>query len=155
VLGAVHPRGVGLEEAAHRAQVKCPPASPALSLVIARSGLAAAPTAALGIPAGPYMDDHGVVVVLLHCLDHRRPVDTDHSAPYVGTEHAALLALSSNLRTVRKRRQEAASLASQQLTTPTDWSGEPLKLSCRKKSSEEIENRQALEGSCLAVPARR
>jgi pimeloyl-ACP methyl ester carboxylesterase len=36
--------------------------------------------------------------------------------------------LSSNLRTVRKRRQEAASLASQQLTTPTDESGEPKKL---------------------------
>ncbi len=57
-------------------------------------------------------------------LDHRRPVDTEHPTPYVGTEHAALLRLVPEPPTVQKRRQEAALLASQQVTEPTDGSGE-------------------------------
>jgi hypothetical protein len=52
------------------------------------------------------------LLVEVDLLDHRRPVDTEHATPYVGTEHAILLALSSNLRTVRKRRRGLALLAS-------------------------------------------
>jgi hypothetical protein len=84
------------------------------------------PQAAQGTPhrrGGPrsihYLTD-------LHGLDHRRPVDTDHPAPYVDTEHAALLTLVLGTSTVRKRRWEAALLAFQQLNAPTDGSGEPF-----------------------------
>jgi hypothetical protein len=44
------------------------------------------------------MDHHGFgLLVEVDLLDHRRPVDTEHATPYVGTEHAILLALFSNL----------------------------------------------------------
>jgi hypothetical protein len=44
------------------------------------------------------VDDHGIRhFVEVDRLDHRRPIDTEQFAPYVGTEHAILLALSSNL----------------------------------------------------------
>ena len=34
------------------------------------------------------MDDHRVgLLVEVHIVDHRRPVDTEHTTPYVGTEH--------------------------------------------------------------------
>ena len=113
VLGTVHPRGVGLEEALHRPEIERPPVAPALALVIAGSTHPAAPTPALGRTPRPHVDHHGFgLLVEVDLLDHRRPVDTEHATPYVGTEHAILLALSSNLRTVRKRRRGLALLAS-------------------------------------------
>jgi hypothetical protein len=44
------------------------------------------------------VDHHRVgLLVEVDLLDHRRPVDTEHATPYVGTEHAILLATNSNL----------------------------------------------------------
>jgi hypothetical protein len=44
------------------------------------------------------MDDHRFrLFIEVDRLDHRRPVDTEHFAPYVYTEHAILLAANSNL----------------------------------------------------------
>jgi len=44
------------------------------------------------------MDHHGFgLLVEVDLLDHRRPVDTERTTPYVDTEHAILLAESSNL----------------------------------------------------------
>jgi hypothetical protein len=43
------------------------------------------------------VDHHGLgLLVEVDFLDHRRPVDTEHATPYVGTEHAILLVASSN-----------------------------------------------------------
>jgi hypothetical protein len=43
------------------------------------------------------VDHHRVgLLVEVDLLDHRRPVDTEHATPYVGTEHAILLATNSN-----------------------------------------------------------
>jgi len=43
------------------------------------------------------VDDHGFRIFgEVDRLDHRRPVDTEQYPPYVGTEHAILVALSAN-----------------------------------------------------------
>jgi hypothetical protein len=58
--------------------------------VIAGGSLPADPAAALGVPPRSDVSDNDVVLLVdLHRLDHRRPVDTEHATPYVGTEHAA------------------------------------------------------------------
>jgi hypothetical protein len=45
---ALHPRGIGLEEAPERPEIEGPPVAPPLALVIARCARTAAPAAALG-----------------------------------------------------------------------------------------------------------
>jgi hypothetical protein len=97
VLGAAHPRGVGLEEALHRPEVDSPPVPPTFPLVITGSTHSAAPTSTLGGAAETYVDHHSFrLLVEVDLLDHRCPVDTEHTTPYVGTEHAILLAANSN-----------------------------------------------------------
>ena len=67
--------------------------SPTLPLVVAGSTSPAAPAATLGRPPGADVDDDALrLLVEVDLLDHRRPVDTEQPAPYVGTEHATLLA---------------------------------------------------------------
>ena len=111
VLGALHPRRLGLEEALHRPQIERPPPPPALTPVIPRSPRTAPPTPALRVTTRPDPRDHRallVLLVLLDRLDHRRPVDTEHTPPYIDAEHAALPASLSGLSEVRKPRQGAA-----------------------------------------------
>jgi hypothetical protein len=93
VFGAVHPRGVGLEEALHGPEIERPPVAAAFPLVIAGSTQPTPSTPALGRTPRSHVDHHGFgLLVEVDLLDHRRPVDTEHATPYVGTEHAILLA---------------------------------------------------------------
>ena len=74
-------------------EIQGPPVLPALSLVVAGSTAPAAPAAALGRPPRTDVDDDGFrLFVEVDRLDHRRPVDTEQFALYVGSEHAILLA---------------------------------------------------------------
>jgi hypothetical protein len=42
------------------------------------------------------MDHHRFrLLAEVDLFDHRRPVDTEHATPYVGAEHAILLAANS------------------------------------------------------------
>ncbi|MBO0730670.1 MAG: hypothetical protein J2P57_15545 [Acidimicrobiaceae bacterium] len=63
--------------------------------------------------------------------DNRRPVDTDDPPPYVRPEHAVLLRPVFGSSPVRKRRREAALLASQQVRRPRDPSGESIYMAYR------------------------
>jgi hypothetical protein len=79
-------------------EVQRPPVPASFPLVIAGSTHSAPSTSSLRRAPGTDVDHHGIAfLVELDRLDHRRPVDTEQFAPYVGTEHAILLALSSNL----------------------------------------------------------
>src|SRR5208282_4407787 len=88
VSRAVHSRGIGLEETPERPEVEGPPVASAFALVVARGAHSAPPAPALGGPSRTHVDHHCVgLLVEVHILDHRGPVDTEHATPYVGTEH--------------------------------------------------------------------
>jgi hypothetical protein len=98
VFGAVDPRGIGLEVAVEHADVKGPPVPATVPLVVAGSAAPTKPAPAILRASGTDVNHDGSrLFVEVDRLDHRHPVDTEQFAPYVGTEHAILLALSSNL----------------------------------------------------------
>src|ERR1035438_9582405 len=75
------------------AHVEGPPVPSPHTLVVAGSTASAEPAPALRRTPRPNVDHHGsCLFVEVDSLDHRRPVDTEQFAPYVGTEHAILLA---------------------------------------------------------------
>ena len=134
----VHPRGIGLEEAAQRPEVQSPPVAPALTLVIARRPHAAAPAPALGRTSRSYMDDHRFgLLVEVHILDHRGPVDTEHATPYVGTEHRHPPRLLLGPSSSPKTRQGWRCSRQEQVRAPTDQSGEPYFSTMSVTSSSE------------------
>ena len=61
MLGAAHPRRVGLQERPDQAQVQGPPPPPAFALVIARAALPAATTPALGGLPGSHRHHDGLL----------------------------------------------------------------------------------------------
>ena len=72
VLGAGHPRCIGLQEGPERAQVQRPPPPSALALVIARAPPPAHPTPTPGAFTGPNPGDQGLLVTVeLHPFDQR------------------------------------------------------------------------------------
>ena len=96
VFGTLHPGSVGLQVTEQHAEVQCPPVPSSHPLVVAGGTAPAAPAAALGRAPRTDVDHHGFrLLVEVDRLDHRRPVDTEQFAPYVGCEHAILLALFS------------------------------------------------------------
>jgi hypothetical protein len=93
VFGTVDPGSVGLQVTEQHAEVQCPPVPSPHPLVVAGSTASTEPTPALLRAPGTDVDHHGFrIFVEVDRLDHRRPVDTEQFAPYVGTEHAILLA---------------------------------------------------------------
>jgi len=113
VLGTVYPWDIGLKEALHGPEIDRPPVAPTFPLVIARGTHSAAPTSALGRAPEAHVDHHRFrLLVEVDLLDHRRPVDTEHATPYVGTEHAILLTSSSGPSSSPKTRRGLALLAS-------------------------------------------
>src|SRR5262249_13863267 len=91
VLGAVHPRRVGLQEHLDHPQVQRPPPPPALTLV-KPAGPAGAPAPPLpGALAGTYMgyQSPGLVVELDPL--HHGVFDTEQPVPYLSRKHAVLL----------------------------------------------------------------
>jgi hypothetical protein len=98
VFGTVHPGSVGLQMTEEHTDVEGPPVPSSDALVIAWGTYPAPATPALLRASGPDVDDDGIShFVEVDRLDDRLPVDTEQLGPYVGTEHANLLALSSNL----------------------------------------------------------
>jgi len=82
-----------LEVAEEDADVQCPPIPSTLPLVVAGGTLPAHATAAFLRAPRTDVGDHGTgIFVEVDRLDHRRPVDTEGTAPYLYSEHAILLA---------------------------------------------------------------
>jgi len=88
VLGAVHPRGIGLQHDLHRAPIQAPPPAGALTPVIPGSPTTTQSAATRNPTSGPHPRHHqraatGVISVLeplgfleLDVLDHGALVDT-------------------------------------------------------------------------------
>jgi len=77
VLGAGHPRRVGLQEHPVQAQIRAPPPPAPLALVIARAAPPAQPAAAPRAPARPHVHHHRFrLVVELDLVDHRALLDS-------------------------------------------------------------------------------
>ncbi len=110
VVGAAHPRGVGLDEHLGRARIQRPPAANALALVVA-----AAPPGAVAAPAGGVLaeptGDHDVVAVLTDTLDHRVAVDTQGACPYPLRLHAVALSFADQPSTAGKPSRATACAA--------------------------------------------
>lgn len=70
-------------------------------------------------------DQPGHLVVGVDLLDHRGPVDTERTTPYVGTEHAILLALVSDCWNSQELGRGWPCSRQGQVRAPTD-AGEPL-----------------------------
>jgi len=81
MLGAGHPRRVGLDHRLHRAQIQSPPASPSLTGVIPAAAALTDPTAE-GSGAGRPDPTHQYLGILveLHCL-HDRLHHTEKGMP--------------------------------------------------------------------------
>jgi hypothetical protein len=93
VLSTVHPGSISLEVTEEDADVEGPPVPSPHTLVVAGGTTPAEPASAFRRTPRPNVDHHGsCLFVEVDSLDHRRPVDTEQFAPYVGTEHAILLA---------------------------------------------------------------
>src|SRR5450759_246372 len=82
MLGAAHPRRVGLQERPDQAQVQGSPPPPAFALFIAGAALPAATTPALGRLPGPHRHHDGLLsIVEIHALhdDFTNPRSRAHN----------------------------------------------------------------------------
>ena len=86
VLGAAHPRRIGLQHHLHGAPIQAPPPAPTLTPVIPGRPAPAAATAAPRRASRPHPRHHQLgavspLLVELDALDHRVLIDTQQPTP--------------------------------------------------------------------------